>query len=59
MWRGAEAMIFMQQEELGEQIDFTGQELADIIAFVHDPEEQRKFSQADVPPELRRLIRNR
>ena len=59
MWRGAEAMIFMQQEELGEQIDFTGQELADIIAFVHDPKEQRKFSEADVPPELRRLIRNR
>ena len=37
MWRGAEAMILMQQQELGVQIDFTGQELADIIAFVHDP----------------------
>jgi cytochrome c551/c552 len=58
MWRGAEAMIFMQQEELGEQIDFTGQELADIIAFVHDEKEQRKFSEADVPPELRHLIRD-
>jgi mono/diheme cytochrome c family protein len=45
MWRGAEAMIFMQQQELGVQIDFTGQELADIIAFVHDPEERRKFSE--------------
>ncbi len=32
MWRGAEAMIAVQQEELGEQIEFTGQELADIIA---------------------------
>jgi cytochrome c551/c552 len=59
MWRGAEAMIFMQQAELGEQIDFTGQELADIIAFVHDPDEQRKFSETDVPPELSRMIRNR
>jgi mono/diheme cytochrome c family protein len=58
MWRGAEAMIFMQQEELGAQIDFTGQELADIIAFVHDPREQRKFSEADVPPELRHRIRD-
>jgi mono/diheme cytochrome c family protein len=44
MWRGAEAMIFMQQRELGVQIDFTGQELADIIAFVHDPRERRTFS---------------
>jgi mono/diheme cytochrome c family protein len=45
MWRGAEAMLFMQQQELGVQIDFTGQELADIIAFVHDPKERRKFSE--------------
>lgn len=57
MWRGAEAMIFLQQEELGGQIDFTGQELADIIAFVRDPDEQRQFSASDVPPELRPLIR--
>jgi mono/diheme cytochrome c family protein len=57
MWRGAEAMIFMQQQELGEQLDFTGQDLADIIAFVHDPEAQRTFSEADVPPALRRRIR--
>lgn len=59
MWRGAEAMIFMQQEELGEQVDFTGQELADIIAFVHDPETQQTFSEADVPPAVRRLIRDK
>jgi cytochrome c551/c552 len=58
MWRGAEAMIFMQQEELGEQIDFTGQELADIIVFVHDPNEQRRLSEQDVPPELRGRIRD-
>jgi mono/diheme cytochrome c family protein len=45
MWRGAEAMIFMQQQELGVQIDFTGQELADIIAFVQDPSERRRFSE--------------
>ena len=45
MWRGAEAMIFMQQQELGVQIEFTGQELADIIAFVHDPRERQKFSE--------------
>ena len=57
MWRSAEAMVFMQQSLFGEQLAFTGQELADIIAFAHDPEEQRRFSEADVPPALRRLIR--
>jgi len=59
MWRGAEAMIFMQQDELGEQILFTGGELADIIAFVHDAKAQRGFSEADIPAELWRLIRAR
>jgi cytochrome c551/c552 len=57
MWRGAEAMISMQQSPFEEQLEFTGQELADIIAFVHDPNEQRKFSEADVPPALQRFIR--
>jgi mono/diheme cytochrome c family protein len=57
MWRGAEPMVMMQQSLFGEQLDFTGEELADIIAFAHDPQEQRKFSEADVPPAMRRLIR--
>ena len=56
MWRGAEAMVSMQQSLFGAQLDFTGPEPADIIAFAHDPREQRKFSEADVPPALRRLI---
>ena len=58
MWRGAEAMIFMQQQSLGEQLDFTGQELADIIAFVRDPKEQRRLFEADVPPQYRRRLRS-
>ena len=58
MWRGAEAMIFMQQRRLGEQLDLTGRELADIIAFAHDAQEQQKLSAADVPPALGRLIRD-
>lgn len=56
MWTGAEAMIEMQRQELGEQIQFTGQELADIIAFTHDAEEQKKFSEADIPPETMKLL---
>jgi hypothetical protein len=58
MWRGAEAMIFMQQQDLGLQIDFTGQELADIIAFVHDPTERRRFSEEDLPAMLGRGMRD-
>lgn len=56
MWAGAPAMIEMQKEELGEQIEFTGQELADIIAFVHDADEQKKLSEADIPPKIKKLM---
>lgn len=56
MWRGAEAMIYLQREELGEQIEFTGDELADIIAFVHHPGEQAKFSEDDIPPRIEGLM---
>jgi mono/diheme cytochrome c family protein len=56
MWRGAPAMIDMQREELGEQIQFTGQELADIIAFLHHEQEQKKFSDADIPPNIKAVM---
>ncbi len=56
MWRGAEAMILMQQEELGEQIEFTGQELADIIAFAHDPAEQKRLTKDDIPDRIKKLM---
>ncbi|WP_211236017.1 c-type cytochrome [Leisingera aquimarina] len=49
MWRGAPAMITLQEEELGGQIELSGQELADIIAFVHHAEEQKHFSQDAIP----------
>lgn len=56
MWRMAPFMIQAQEEALGEQILFTGEELADIIAFVHDDAEQHKFSEADIPPEIEKLM---
>ena len=52
MWRMAPAMIAAQEEALGEQVVFTGQELADIIAFVHHDAEQHHFSESDIPPEI-------
>jgi len=56
MWRGAETMVLMQREELGSVIQMSGQELADIIAFVHDPEEQAKFLGADIPVSIQTLM---
>ena len=56
MWRGAGAMVMMQEDELGGQIELTGQELADIIAFVHDAQEQAKFSEADIPHEIEEMM---
>ncbi len=56
MWRMAPAMIASQEEALGEQIFFTGEELANIIAFVHDDEAQHTFSEADIPPRVQRMM---
>jgi hypothetical protein len=49
MWEGAEAMIVLQEEELGGRVSLTGQDLADMIAFVHSPKEIAKFSTKDIP----------
>jgi cytochrome c len=56
MWRGAPAMIMMQEEELGEQIELSGEELAAIIAFVHDEEEQKLFSKDDIPENIQEIM---
>ncbi|MEH6836643.1 hypothetical protein [Falsihalocynthiibacter arcticus] len=56
MWRGAGAMVALQEEELGGQIELTGDELAHIIAFVHDQSEQAKFSEADIPEAIKGMM---
>lgn len=56
MWRGAEAMILLQQDLFGQQIELTGQELFDIIAFAHDESEQKLFSEADIPHDVLEMI---
>ncbi len=51
MWRGAASMIVLQREQLGYQIDLRGDEIGDIMAFLHDIEEQEKFTpESYVPP---------
>lgn len=56
MWRGAGAMIAMQQELFGDQIELSGQDLADLVAFAHDAAEQREITAADIPEQFRPLI---
>jgi len=56
MWNHAPAMIAAQEEALGEQIYFTGDELADIIAFLHNDEAQHGFSEADLTAEAKKLM---
>lgn len=56
MWQMAPIMIAAQEEELGAQIEFTGDELADIIAFLHDDEQQHEFTIDLLSPEQRELL---
>lgn len=56
MWRGAPAMAAMQEDLLGQMINISGQELADIIAFAHDEAAQSALTADRVPEEYRRLF---
>lgn len=56
MWRGAGPMVDMQRTELGGQIELNGDELAAIIAFVHDANEQKKFSEKDIPENIKAIM---
>lgn len=56
MWNHAPAMIASQEGAFGEQIFFTGQELADIIAFVHDEETQHTFTEDDLTPTAHKMM---
>lgn len=56
MWRGAEAMIALQQDLLGEQITLTGQDLADLVAFAHDEAEQKELTVDEIPEKFHEFI---
>jgi len=57
MWRGASAMIAMQEDEqFGGQIDLSGQELADLVAFAHDEDEQAHLTADQIPEKYRSMI---
>ena len=53
MWRGAVAMSILQSSEFGYQIEMSGDEIADLAAFVANPSLQSTFSLNDVPEVMR------
>ncbi len=56
MWAKAPAMIKAQKEAYGKQITFTGAQLGDIIAFLHDDPQQHLFSEGTLSPEALALM---
>jgi cytochrome c len=58
MWRGAEAMTALQEDMLGEVIALDGQDLADLVAFAHDAEEQARLTEDQIPERFHGLIDN-
>ena len=56
MWTMAPYMIEAQEEALGGQILFTGEELANIIAFLHDDAEQHELTEASLSNEVRKMM---
>ncbi len=58
MWRGAAAMIALQNLELGFQLALTGEELANIAVFLNDLEAQATFSEDEITDEIRLLMRS-
>ncbi len=56
MWDHAATMVPLQKEDLGQQITLGDKEFADLVGFLASPAEQKKFSLADVPPNMKELL---
>jgi len=58
MWNHAPGMLAAQEEAFGGQITFTGEQIADIIAFVHDDDAQHTFNESDLTPEAKTMMQH-
>lgn len=56
MWNHAPAMIAAQEDAFDEQVYFTGDDLANIVAFVHDDTAQHGFSEKDLTAKARKMM---
>ena len=56
LWRGAWPMLELQRVDLGYQIEFESDEIADLAGFTMDASAQTKFSIDEVPEFIRRRM---
>lgn len=56
MWRGAAAMVELQNLELGYVIDMSADDIVNLAAFTADSDEQKKLNATDIPQEMRDSI---
>ena len=56
MWNHAPGMLAAQEEAFGGPITFSGTQIADIIAFVHDDDAQHSFTEKDLTAEAQKMM---
>ena len=56
MWRGAGPMVWLQNYELGYQIDLTGDDIAHLAGFAANADEQSRFAENQVPGRILELL---
>jgi hypothetical protein len=49
-------MIAMQEDRLGHQVELDGEELGNLVAFIHDESAQKSFSIEEVPEDMQELM---
>jgi len=58
MWNHAPGMLAAQEAAFGETVTFTGAQIADIIAFVHDDDAQHSFTEKDLTAKVRKMMQH-
>ena len=58
MWAIPGDMVDNPDRTVGHRFAFSGDELADIAAFASDDDQQHEFTEAHIPPEIRKLMRH-
>ena len=56
MWNHAPGMIAAQEDAFDELVSLTGDDLANIIAFVHNDEVQHAFTENDLTAKARKMM---
>lgn len=49
-------MVAMQEDRLGQQVELSAEELGDLVAFIHDSDSQKTFSEDEIPEDIEHLM---